>query len=330
MGKSYGEVYEALENMKISFIATVFNEADNLDKFLSSLLVQTLLPREVVIVDGDSTDGTYEILKDYSDKFTQLGISYQPLIKKGNRAVGRNEAIRSAKGDVIVCSDAGCILDKNWAKNIVKPFSNSNIDVVAGYYRGKYKTVFQKCLISYVLVMPDKVNPDKFLPATRSMAFRKSVWKKVVGFPEQFSHNEDFVFAKRIKAGGANIFFEKDAIVEWIPPESFRDAFKMFYRFAFGDAEAKILRSKVYLIFLRYILGILLLFYVIMKKDVILGLILFALMFLYIMSAVVKNYKYVRDLKAIIILPILQVVSDIAVIIGTVTGLLKIWDTKKT
>ncbi len=57
---------------------------------------------------------------------------------------------------------------------------------------------------------------------------------------------------------------------------------------------------------------------------------MFVLVFLYIIWAVVKNYKYVRDLKAMIILPVLQVISDIAIILGTTIGILKIWDTKKT
>ncbi len=316
--------------MKISFIATVYNESEDIQKFLQSILLQTKLPHDVAIVDGDSSDGTYKILESYSDEFSKLGVRYRVVIKKGNRATGRNEAIRLATGDIIVCSDAGCILDKNWIKNIIEPFAKSNSEVVAGYYKGKYKTLLQKCLIPYVLVMPDKVDPKNFLPATRSMAFKKSIWVKTGGFSEKYSHNEDYAFAKRIKKEGINIFFEKDAIVEWLPPKSLKGAFKMFFRFAMGDAEALIFRPKVLLIFLRYIFGISILLYVIIEKDHILGLSLFILTILYIIWAIAKNYKYVRDLKAILILPALQIVSDVAVIHGTLSGLVKIWGIKKT
>ncbi len=316
--------------MKISFIATVYNESKNIHIFLNSILSQTNLPKEVIIVDGDSSDRTYEILKSYSYRFKRIGIRYQPRIKKGNRAVGRNEAIRNATGNIIVCSDAGCILDKEWLKNIVIPFSKSSIDVVSGYYKGRYQNLFQKCLIPYVLVMPDKVNPSKFLPATRSMAFKKIMWERIGGFPEKYSHNEDYAFAQLLKKKGANIFFKEDAIVEWMPPETLSQAFKMFFRFALGDAEAQIFRPKVIFIFLRYILGILLAFYAIIRPVDIMALLVLSLIVFYCIWATVKNYKYVREVRASIILPILQIVSDFAVMIGTFTGILKIWDTKKT
>lgn len=315
--------------MKISFIATVFNEEENINKLLDSLLVQTRLPHEIVIVDGKSQDGTYEILKSYTDKFKELKIRYHLAIKKGNRAIGRNEAIKYATGDIIICSDSGCILDKNWLKNIIKPFIKSGVAVVSGYYKGKSNNVFQKCLIPYVLVMPDKVDPSNFLPATRSMAFRKLIWEKIGGFPEKYSHNEDYVFAHRIKKLGTNIIFEKNAIVEWVPPSTFIDAFKIFFRFALGDAEARIFRPKVVFIFLRYILGILLLFYAIIKSVNVFFIIILALIIFYCIWAVVKNYKYIKDVRATLILPILQIGSDFAVMIGTMVGLIKIWDTKK-
>lgn len=314
--------------MKITFISTILNEAGNIDKFLNSILVQTKLPKEVIIIDGNSSDKTYEILESYSDKFKKNGINYSTKIKKGNRAVGRNEAIRLATGDIIVCSDAGCVLDKNWLKNIIKPFSKSNVDVVAGFYKGKYENIFQKCLIPYVLVMPNKVDPDNFLPATRSMAIRKSVWYKAGGFPDKYSHNEDYVFARQLKILGINIIFEKNAIVEWIPPNSLRDALKMFFRFALGDAEAHIFRPKVIFIFLRYILGILLLFYAIIKSVDVLLVIILALIIFYCIWAVAKNYGYIKDVSALLILPILQIGSDLAVMTGTMVGLIKIWDTK--
>ena len=36
------------------------------------------------------------------------------------------------------------------------------LEAVAGYYRAKAKTIFEKCIIPYVLVMPDKVNPHRY------------------------------------------------------------------------------------------------------------------------------------------------------------------------
>jgi glycosyltransferase involved in cell wall biosynthesis len=309
--------------MKTSLICTVLNEEATIKNFLNSIAKQTRNPEEIIIVDGGSTDKTLAVIAS-SLKTAKQSPPIKIIFKKGNRSIGRNEAVKQAKGDIILCSDAGCLLDKDWTKSITEPFTNSDVDVVAGYYKGDSKTLFQKCLIPYVLIMPDKINPNNFLPASRSMAFKKTIWKKVKGFNEKYSHNEDYVFAKDLKKINAKIVFKKDAIVNWIPRDSLRQSFYMFYRFAYGDAEARIFRSKVMLIFARYIIALLLaIFYIINRSPIILDS-LFIILVLYILWAINKNYKYVRHIGAFIILPVIQFTSDLAVITGTTLGIFRL------
>ena len=341
--------------MKVSFITTVFNEERSIQGLLDSIFEQSVVPDEVIIVDGGSTDKTVDRIKNYelrikgektknSKRKTQnSNLKLTVLVKKGNRAVGRNEAVRKASGGIIVCSDAGCVLDSDWVKNIVAPFFSksylegvmsfdrlraatikgeelSEVDVVAGYYVGKPTSLFQKCLVPYVLVMPDRVKTQSFLPSTRSMAFRKSVWEKTGGFPEEYTYNEDYVFANKLKKMGANIIFAKDALVFWQPRKNLKEAFNMFYLFAYGDMQAGIIQSKVLFIFLRYIIGLVLLVYAIISGSIILLYLLFIILYFYCGWAIGKNYKYVRNAGAVFLLPILQVTSDIAVMFGTSMG----------
>lgn len=308
--------------MKISFITTILNEEESIGKLLESLRDQSVLPDEVIIADGGSTDNTLSVISNFQFKIPNKNLKVKILKKIGNRSVGRNAAIESSTGDIIVCSDAGCVLDKDWIKNITKPFEDPQIDVVSGYYKGISKTIFQKCLIPYVLVMPDRVNINNFLPATRSMAFRKPVWEKIGGFDEKYSHNEDYVFAKKIR-NKFKIKFVKEAIVFWYPPKDFKNAFIMFFRFAYGDAEARIFRPKVFLIFLRYIIGVLLFGLAIIKMSVPILSFLLLCLILYVIWSIVKNYKYINDIKAYVYLPLLQFLSDSAVILGTVFGFIK-------
>lgn len=313
--------------MKVSFITTIYNEAETIERFLKSLSAQSQLPDEIIIVDGGSKDQTVSLIQDF--KFPNTKTKIKVIIKKGNRSVGRNEAIKHATGDIITCSDAGNILNKRWLENITSPFKDKTVDVVAGYYEGKAENTFQKCLIPYVLVMPDRIDSHNFLPATRSVAFKKSMWKKVGGFDEALSHNEDYAFARRLKKVGAKIVFAKEAIVYWIPRSTLKQTYIMFLRFAYGDAEAGLFRPKVLLIFVRYLLFLGLLTAFLLTKNFSILYALFLILILYLVWAISKNYLYVKNISAFYYLPLLQFIADVAVMNGTISGLLGLWDTKK-
>ena len=146
------------------------------------------------------------------------------------------------------------------------------------------------------------------------MMMRKQVWEKLGGFDEKLSHNEDFALAQKIKKN-FQIKFVRKALVTWIPRGNLFSFFRMIYRFALGDAEARIFRPKVATIFLRYLFFISLLF-INLKLEIIVFL-------FYLLWSIYKNYKYLKKFKAYYYLPVLQVLSDAAVMTGSVIGLYK-------
>lgn len=306
--------------MKISFVTTVFNEEKTIKKLIDSLFIQTKLPDEIIIVDGGSTDGTVESIKHHISNIENVKLKV--MTKKGNRSVGRNFAIEQASGDIIAVSDAGCILNKNWLKNIVKPFENNNIDVVSGYYKPKTDSIFEKCLAAYTCVMLDKVDPENFLPSSRSVAFRKETWEKVGGYPEELDTCEDLVFDKKLKSAGFKFVFAKDAIVYWPQKKNIVQAFMQFFSYAMGDGQALYIRPQVPFLFARYIVGSALLLIFLKTGSFTILYSLFFFLFFYLVWAICKNYKYVKHAKALIYLPLLQFTSDIAVISGFLVGLI--------
>lgn len=316
-----------MAKLKVSLILTVLNEESSILQLLSSIKNQSLPPDEVIIVDGGSTDGTIKKIQNSIPRLRSgQEFKIQNLrifIKKGlNRAEGRNLAIKKAKNRIIAITDAGCELDKDWLFEIAKPFfSNNKIDVVAGYYQGKPQNVFEKCVVPYVLVMPDRVNPETFLPSARSMAIKKSVWRKTGGFPEECVDNEDYVFANILKKDGYKIFFANKAIVYWYPRKNIKEFWTMVYRFARGDAKAGLRRFRVMTMFLRYGFLILLLFFSLIFPSFFN--IFLLIMFFYLGWSIGKNINYVKDLRAVYLLPLLQIISDLAVISGSIEGGLK-------
>src|SRR6266704_3477057 len=93
--------------LHISLIITVLNEEKTIGQLLAAISDQTQLADEVIIVDGGSIDRTQLIVSQFAQAHPQLKLRL--LQKKGNRSVGRNEAIRRAQNQVIAITDAGCL-----------------------------------------------------------------------------------------------------------------------------------------------------------------------------------------------------------------------------
>ncbi len=306
--------------MKIAFITTVLNEEGEVSVFLDSLLKQTKMPDEVVIVDGGSRDKTQEIIRRHRIK---KKVKIWLVSKRGNRSEGRNAAIKKSSSDIIAVSDVGCTLNKSWLKNITLPFRDKSIDIVSGFYLPKTYSVFEKALASYTCVMPDKVDKNNFLPSSRSVAFRKSVWRKVGGYPEFLEACEDLEFDRSLKNKGFKFYFEGRAIVYWRQRKNMASAFKQFLSYATGDGQAIFIRPQIIFLFARYVVGILIFSGAIWLKSLPLFFLILLLFLFYIIWSIEKNYKYVKHRRALLYLPALQILSDIAVIIGTSIGLLK-------
>lgn len=305
--------------MRASVISTVLNEEKFIEKFIDSIVGQSFLPNELIIVDAGSKDKTIELINKKIKKHNPH-LLIKLIHKRGNRSVGRNEAIKNSKNEIIAVTDVGCIPDKDWLKNIISPFKNKHVDIVSGFYKPTYKNIFEKSLSTYTSVMEDKVNEEEYVPSSRSVAFRKSAWKKSGGYPENLDTCEDLVFAKKLKELKFHFVFKKDAIVEWPQRKNLKEALYQFFNYARGDGFARYFRPNTPFLFLRYLFAVYLLVLSLIIRSPILNILIITFFILYIGWSILKNYKYVKDKKAIYYLPILQFSSDIAVILGTSIG----------
>lgn len=319
MAATYRSVLANLANMKnLSVLITVLNEAQSVEALIQALALQTLPPTEVIIVDGGSTDGTYQKLRKLAkNKYQfQLKVSRQ----SGNRSVGRNAAARLAGGGWLAITDAGCIPDKNWLAELVKP-ARGKISIVAGYFYPLAKNDFELAASCYALTMPRLIRHGFLLPTTRSMLIKRQVFDQLGGFDEQLRDNEDYQLARRMLRANMriNMAFAPKATVGWLPTPNWSEFVTTIYRFARGDAYALLWRPKIGLIFGRYLLALSLLVYAFVVSQPLIILVLFLALFFYLLWAIAKNRQYATS--GWYYLPLMQVISDFAVIIGTLTGL---------
>jgi glycosyltransferase involved in cell wall biosynthesis len=218
------------EPTKVSLVSTVRNAAEEIGEFLESISAQTRPPDEVVIVDGGSTDGTAEVLR------AAPGITL--LEEAGaNIARGRNLAIAAATHDVIAVSDADCVLDPAWLEHLMDPIERG-ADVSMGSYRPLATGFLAVCQAAVAVPEAGELREDRFMPSSRSVAFRRAAFEAAGGYPEWLDIGEDMFIDVRWRELGLDMRLAPDAVAYWRPRPTLREHFRQYARYAEGDAIA--------------------------------------------------------------------------------------------
>ena len=294
--------------MKVSLCITTFNEEKTIIRLLDSLAKQTRKPDEIVIVDGGSSDNTVSKINEYTNKrINKLDIGFKIIQSKKRISIarGRNLAIQNARYPIIAMTDGGCVCEKKWLERIC-----TDTDVTAGFYTMTGETDFQVALKPFLGVMPDRFDENTFLPSTRSIAFKKSVWKKVGGFNEKLDKaGEDTEFNLQLSIHNFQIKRARNALVNWEVPDNLISACKKFFYYARGDAQGGNLLSRhnvhTLSIFVRYFIFIF----------------FWPIFIVYLFWAVYKHRKYTKNWRQRIYTVIIQLTSDISVMAGFIYGI---------
>jgi glycosyltransferase involved in cell wall biosynthesis len=325
----------------VSVIATVKNEAPTVHRLLDSLAAQTRPPDEVIIVDGGSTDDTMEVLEEYA---AGGALPLKVLVHPGtNISQGRNAAIAEATGEIIASTDAGVRLSPHWLEELTKPFEEKEekrkiseirvirgkeeLYVVSGFFAPDPQSVFETALGSTVLPVLADVNPEKFLPSSRSVAFRKAAWERVGGYPEWLDYCEDLVFDFKLRELGPFAFAPR-ALTYFRPRKSLSTFFQQYYRYARGDGKADLWRLRHAIRYSTYLIAIPAIFLLGLWRTPLWWLLFLvggAVMFwtpYKRLWPMIQGYGFVDKVKAILWVPIIRVTGDVAKMLGYPVGVL--------
>ena len=308
-------------------MTTELNEVGSVDSFIESLMNQSVKPDEIVIADAGSIDGTVDKIKHY----IRSGAPINLIVVKGNRSVGRNTAIKASKNNIIAVTDFGSELDKDWLKNITKPFERAGVEVVAGFYKVTTENFFEEVSSDYIFYNNDKINLDTWLPSSRSIAFTKRAWSKSGGYPEfgefgdskitRMCGGEDTIFDLNLKKAGYYFADGLDAIVDWRPRSNIVDFFKQYRMYSLGDGIT--LNNKTYFVKTTLKYMIILAFCILAVWWVWSLLIAFTLGGAYIFRKVLAPWKKTANLRKFPLMCLVALVFDLAQIAGFWRGYLE-------
>lgn len=320
-----------MKNMSVSVIMTVKNEGEAIRPLLDSLIQQSRLPDEIVICDGGSTDNTLEVINEYK---TWLPIKAF-VLPGANISQGRNAAIRAAAGEIIAATDAGVVLGPYWLEDLVAPIERGETAVASGWFEPDPYTDFEVVMGSTVLPARSDVQPDTFLPSSRSVAFLKEAWEAVGGYPEWLDYSEDLVFDMALKEKYGAFPLVDTAVAYFRPRGSLRAFFKQYYLYARGDGKANLWPKRHAIRYLTYLVGLPLILRWIWREKWYGWAALFAGVGVYSRRPAERLWQNTYDwrpparVRAFALIPIIRFVGDVAKMIGYPVGLWWRWQHKR-
>ena len=206
----------------ISVIIPCYNEGEALILAVESILNQSVLPLEIIIIDDCSTNPfTFEVL----DTLTKKEL-VQVIYSKQNVGPGiaRNSGIEKAKGEWILLLDSDDLLLENVILSLQKAIDeNSNADFFFWNYCLHLVSKNEKEVVSTKVVCmndcnqldPYKLARNFIIPGCSP--YRKSMWEKNSGYDPQLSKGgvEDIDFWRRAILNGAVGYHIDETLYQW-------------------------------------------------------------------------------------------------------------------
>lgn len=117
--------------MKVSVITGTYNPGHLIHKFIESVLKQTLTDLELIIIDDYSTDGTREVLQEYTKKDSRIKL----IFNEQNLGISAtyNKGLDIATGEYVSLVDSDDFLDLDFYEKMYNFSINNNLDLCLGY-----------------------------------------------------------------------------------------------------------------------------------------------------------------------------------------------------
>jgi glycosyltransferase involved in cell wall biosynthesis len=222
-----------------SIVVACRNERAHIASFLDSLLAQDLEEGtwEAIIADGESEDGTREIIQEYGRRFPAVRLVDNP----GRFASsGLNAAIRAARGDVILRMDAHTVYAAAYCRRCIETLARTGAANVGGPARTRAVGTRARAVAAAYHSRfstggarfhdPDYEGWVDTLPYG---CWRKATLVALGGFDESLVRNQDDELNLRtIRAGGH--LWQTPEIESWYYPRStLRQLFRQYFQYGF-------------------------------------------------------------------------------------------------
>lgn len=207
----------------VSLVIPIFNESLTIPDLITTIKAQTFQPKEIILVDGGSTDNTVTLLRELTTGNTNFRIIEAGRSMPGK---GRNIGAGLATSEWIAFTDAGITLHPQWLNSLVeKATENPGAAIIYGNFSPQINNLFDKCAtIAYVPALKPGAIRTK---AIVSYLIKNEVWRMTGGFPD-WRAAEDLIFMEKAEELGYPAAFASEAMVYWQLRQGMSATYKKF------------------------------------------------------------------------------------------------------
>jgi succinoglycan biosynthesis protein ExoA len=310
----------------ITVICPVYNEAAYISSVLDFYIKALPADKELILIDGKSTDATCAIIQQYQAKYDGIHLLHNP-----DRYVpyALNKAIVAAKGDIIVRLDAHTDYDIHYFEKIQETFDKTGADIVGGPMRIAAGNTIQNA-IGYATstvfgVGNSSFHFEDFEGYTDSVylgAWKREIFKTTGLFDTAFKRNQDDEFHYRAKSLGFKVYQDPEIKLYYHPRKNLNLLFKQYYQY--GLYKPLVLKKIKSAINPRHIIPSLFLLYLILLP------LLLAVGFypaviplvLYLLAAFFYAITSKRSIKEVLTIPVIYCTLHIAYGAGFIIGVI--------
>jgi len=115
--------------LKISVIIPAYNEKNTIEEVIRRVL-EVNIPKEIIVVDDGSVDGTTEILQKIQKENGQIKVEY--LTENQGKGAAIQAGLKEITGDIVIIQDADLELNPHEYSTLIKPIVEKKAKVVYG------------------------------------------------------------------------------------------------------------------------------------------------------------------------------------------------------
>jgi succinoglycan biosynthesis protein ExoA len=231
----------------VSVVVPMRNEAQHVTACLEALALQDYPSErfEIIVADGESTDGSTEIVRRFARDDSRIRLCPNP---HRTTPFGLNAGIRAATGEVIVILGAHAFVEPDFVRESVAALQRSGADVAGGVMEAIGQDAFGEAVAEAVCsrfgvgsVAFRQATTEQFVDTAAFAAYRRETLERVGLFDEEMVRDQDDELNYRIRASGGRIFLTPRIRSTYAARTTPRRLWKQY--FAYGYYKVRVLQK---------------------------------------------------------------------------------------